>query len=226
MRSTRERTRRRWPALPGAPEQNDEKALEANVQIQQVQAQIAASQIRHDLAVQQLANHENQLDRLQQQIDFLTDMFTSEELYDWMIGRLSDTYFQSYRLAYKLCQQVERCYRYELGVSDSSFIQFGYWDSLKKGLQAGESLDAGPAADAGLVPGPERAQVRDQPVRVTRGPRSNALLTLIEHGACDFSLPEMLFDGDYPGHYLRRLQRVSVTVVYQNPALSTTSSAR
>jgi hypothetical protein len=44
-----------------------------------------------------------------------------------------------------------------------------------------------------------------------------ALLTLIEHGACDFELPESLFDNDYPGHYQRRLQRVSVTVVYPNP---------
>jgi receptor-binding and translocation channel-forming TcA subunit of Tc toxin len=36
-------------------------------------------------------------------------------------------------------------------------------------------------------------------------------------GACDFSLPESLFDNDYPGHYNRRLTRVSLTVVYANP---------
>jgi hypothetical protein len=198
-------------------EQNAEKALEANVQIQQVQAQIAASQIRHDLAVQQLANHQNQLDRLQQQIDYLTGMFTSEELYDWMIGRLSDTYFQSYRLAYKLCQQAERCYRYELGVTSSSFIQFGYWDSLKKGLQAGESLvlDLRRMQSSYLEQNARRFEISRYVSLAALDPQ--ALLTLIEHGASDFSLPESLFDGDYPGHYQRRLQRVSVTVVYQNP---------
>ena len=36
-------------------------------------------------------------------------------------------------------------------------------------------------------------------------------------GACDFTLPESLFDNDYPGHYNRRLTRVSVTVVYPSP---------
>ena len=36
-------------------------------------------------------------------------------------------------------------------------------------------------------------------------------------GACDFTLPESLFDNDYPGHYNRRLTRVSLTVVYPNP---------
>ena len=33
-----------------------------------------------------------------------------------MVGTLSDIYFQSYRLAYRLCKQVERCYRFELGI--------------------------------------------------------------------------------------------------------------
>ena len=31
-------------------------------------------------------------------------------------------------------------YRFELGLQQSSYIQFGYWDSLKKGLLAGEKL--------------------------------------------------------------------------------------
>ena len=153
-------------------DQNAEKDKEAQIQVSQVEAQIVASQIRHQIAVQQLANHQNQLDRLQQQIDFLTGMFTSEDLYDWMIGKLSATYFQSYRLAYKLCQQAERCYRYELGLTGSSFIQFGYWDSLKKGLQAGRVTGSRPAAHAGLLPRAERPAARDQPLRVAGRTRS------------------------------------------------------
>jgi hypothetical protein len=198
-------------------EQNKEKGTEAGIQVQQVQAQIAASQIRHDLAVQQLANHQNQLDRLQHQIDFLTDMFASEDLYDWMVGKLSDTYFQSYRLAYKLCQQAERCYRYELGLTNSSFVQFGYWDSLKKGLQAGESLvhDLRRMQASYLEQNARRFEISRYVSLAALDPQ--ALLMLIEHGVCDFDLPESLFDGDYPGHYQRRLQRVSVTVVYPNP---------
>jgi Tc toxin complex TcA C-terminal TcB-binding domain/Neuraminidase-like domain/Salmonella virulence plasmid 28.1kDa A protein len=198
-------------------EQNDEKALEGGIQVQQVQAQILASQIRHDIAGVQLANHVNQLERLQNQIDFLTDMFTSEQLYDWMVGTLSATYFQAYRLAYKLCQQAERCYRYELGLTDSSFIQFGYWDSLKQGLQAGESLvlDLRRLQSAYLEQNARRLEISRFVSLAALDPQ--AVLTLLEHGACDFELPESMFDGDYPGHYQRRLQRVSVTVVYPDP---------
>src|SRR5206468_4031582 len=38
------------------------------------------------------------------------------------------------------------------------------------------------------------------------------LLALQEQGACFIDLPEAIFDLDYPGHYLRRIKAVSVTV--------------
>ena len=39
-----------------------------------------------------------------------------------------------------------------------------------------------------------------------------ALIMLRETGSCEFSVPEYLFGMDFPGHYLRRLKSVSVTV--------------
>ena len=39
-----------------------------------------------------------------------------------------------------------------------------------------------------------------------------AMLQLQTAGTCEFSVPEALFDIDYPGHYLRRIKSVSVTV--------------
>ena len=39
-----------------------------------------------------------------------------------------------------------------------------------------------------------------------------ALADLREKGECDLSLRETLFDSDYPGHYMRRLKSVSLTV--------------
>jgi len=66
--------------------------------------------------------------------------YTNEDLYNWMITQISTTYFQSYQLVYDIAKRSERCFRYELGLSDSSYINFGYWDSLKKGLLSGEQL--------------------------------------------------------------------------------------
>ncbi len=196
---------------------NAEKAREADIEKQKTQAEIAAAELRFQIAALERANHQAESDRLQQEIDFLTGKFTSQDLYDWMLGRLADTYFQSYRLAYKLCKQAERCYRYELGLETSSFIQFGYWDSLKKGLLAGEALshDLRRLEASYLDQNSRRFELSRHVSLAEVDP--NALLTLLERGACDFELQESLFDGDYPGHYQRRLQRVSVTVEYPEP---------
>ncbi len=196
---------------------NAEKAKEAQIQIQQTQADIAAATLRFQIAMQERDNHQTQLERLQAQIDFLTAKFTSQDLYDWMLGQLADVYFQSYQLAYKLCKGVEHCYRYELGVLDSSFIQFGYWDSLRKGLLAGDTLnhDLRRLQAAYLDQNSRRFEIsRFVSLAALSAP---ALATLKGTGACDINLPETLFDHDYPGHYQRRLVRASLTVVYPNP---------
>lgn len=192
-------------------------AAEAQFQMQQITAQLAGAQLALEIAQQNLQNHQNQIDYLQKQIDFLTDKFTNEDLYDWMVAQLSDTYFQSYKLAYRLCKQVERCYRYELGIPDSNFIQFGYWDSLHKGLLAGETLnhDLRRMQASYLENNVRRFEISRYVSLAALDP--GALQQLLQTGACDFDLPEPLFDHDYPGHYNRHLVRVSVTVAYPSP---------
>ena len=39
-----------------------------------------------------------------------------------------------------------------------------------------------------------------------------AYLALRTTGACEFSIPEWMFDADYPGHDLRRLKDVSLSI--------------
>jgi hypothetical protein len=194
-----------------------EAAAEAQIQITQTNIQIAGANLALQIAQQNQTLHQEQIDNLQKQIDFLNTKFTSNSLYDWMVGSLATTYFKSYQLAYQLCQQVERCYQFELGIQDSSFIQFGYWDSLYKGLLSGETLnhDLRRMQASYLQQNARRYELsRFVSLGVTH---PAALQNLLVYGACDFTLDEPLFDNDYPGHYNRRLTRVSLTVVYPNP---------
>src|SRR5262249_42566749 len=39
-----------------------------------------------------------------------------------------------------------------------------------------------------------------------------ALIRLKETGRCELELPERLFDADFPGHYMRRIKSVSLTI--------------
>lgn len=200
-----------------------EAAAEAQIQIAQAQDQLASATIALQIAQQNQALHQEQIDNIQKQIDFLNNKFTSDSLYDWIISSLSATYFQSYQLAYQMCKQVERCYQYELGIQNSSFIQFGYWDSLHKGLLAGETLnhDLRRMQSSYLQQNARRYELSRYVSLSTLDPGSGSvpglLQKLLVNGWCDFSLPESLFDNDYPGHYNRRLTRVSMTVVYPSP---------
>ena len=200
-----------------------EAANEATIQIAQAQDQLASANIALQIAQQNQTVHQEQIDNLQKQIDFLNNKFTNDGLYDWMVSSLSATYFQSYQLAYQMCKQVERCYQYELGIQNTSFIQFGYWDSLYKGLLAGESLnqDLRRLQSSYLQQNARRYELSRFVSLSTLNPGSAGVLGLLENllvnGWCDFTLPESLFDNDYPGHYNRRLTRVSMTVVYPSP---------
>ena len=194
-----------------------EAASEANIQVAQANIQIAGAGLAMQIAQQNQVLHQEQIDNIQKQIDFLNNKFTSDGLYDWMVASLSATYFQSYQLAYQMCKQVERCYQYELGIFNSSFIQFGYWDNLYKGLLSGETLnhDLRRMQSSYLQQNARRFELSRYVSLGVLDP--TALQNLLVNGACDFTLPESLFDNDYPGHYNRRLTRVSVTVVYPSP---------
>jgi hypothetical protein len=194
-----------------------EAAAEANIQITQANIQIAGANFALQIAQQNQVLHQEQIDNIQKQIDFLNNKFTSDSLYDWMAASLAATYFQSYQLAYQMCKQVERCYQFELGIFNSSFIQFGYWDNLYKGLLSGETLnhDLRRMQSSYLQQNARRFELSRYVSLGILDP--TALQNLLVKGACDFTLPESLFDNDYPGHYNRRLTRVSLTVVYPSP---------
>jgi Tc toxin complex TcA C-terminal TcB-binding domain len=129
-----------------------------------------------------------------------------------MIGQVSSLYSQLYQLAYSTAKLAEVAYQRELSVPESSYITFGYWDSLRKGLLAGDRLQL-------AVKQLERAYI-DQNEREFEMTRyvslllhdPAALITLKTTGECLVELPEALFDTDYPGHYLRRLRDVSLTI--------------
>jgi hypothetical protein len=185
---------------------------QAAAEIIQYDSQIAAALIRQQIAAKELDEHDLRIANAKEENDFLYAKYSSEELYDWMVGQLSTTYFQAYQLAYDVAKRAERAYRNELGLDDSSFIQFGYWDSLHSGLLAGERL----AGDLGRMDASYlelNAREFELTKRISLAQVDpEALLRLKETGTCFVTLPEALFDLDVPGHYLRRLKSVAVSV--------------
>jgi hypothetical protein len=184
----------------------------ADREFKQVEKQIEAARNREDMAKRDLENHERQIDQAREVRDFMESKFTHSELYQWMVGQLSSLYFQSYQLTYDLAKQAEQAYRHELALSDAAFIHFGYWDSLKKGLLAGERLQLDlERMDKSYLENNRREYEITKHVSLALFDPV-ALLKLQTEGECQFSIPEALFDLEYPGHYLRRIKSMEVSV--------------
>jgi Tc toxin complex TcA C-terminal TcB-binding domain len=180
--------------------------------IMQIDKQILAAEIRKAITERELDNHRKQIEQSKEVETFLRDKYTNRELYNWMVGQISGIYFQTYQLAYDVAKRAERAYRHELGLRDSNFIQFGYWDSLKKGLLAGESLfhDIKRIEVAYLEQNKREYEITKHISLAQLDPV--ALVRLRQTGKCFISIPEALFDLDYPGHYMRRIKSVGVTI--------------
>jgi Tc toxin complex TcA C-terminal TcB-binding domain/Neuraminidase-like domain len=184
----------------------------ANKELEQIEKQLLGAQIRLDIATLDKANQQLQIDQSKEANDLMRSKFTNEELFSWMVTQISATYFKSYQLAYDVAKQTERCFRYELGLADSAYINFGYWDSLKKGLLAGEYLSYDiKKMEMAYFEQNKRELELTKPISLSLLDPV-ALLKLKTTGDCWVNLPEELFDMDYPGHYMRRIKSVSITI--------------
>ena len=184
----------------------------ADKELEQIDKQIAAAELRISITEKELDNHIIQIENAKATDEFMRSKYTNEELYQWQVGQISGIYFQSYKLVYDLAKRAERCFRFELGVQDSSYINFGYWDSLKKGLLSGEKLqyDLRRLENAYLEQNRREFELTKHVSLALLDPL--VLVQLRETGRCFINLPEEIFDLDYPGHYFRRIKSVSITL--------------
>jgi hypothetical protein len=183
----------------------------AQLELNQLAYQLSVANIRIDIATKELADHDTQTDNSQQIDDYMHNKYTNQDLYDWMVSQLSGVYFQSYQLAYDMAKKAERTFRHELGLDDSGYIQFGYWDSLKKGLLSGEQLllDIKRMEAAYLDQNQREYELTKHISMALLDPV--ALLKLKENGECFLDIPEIVFDMDFPGHDMRLIKCVSIT---------------
>lgn len=184
----------------------------ANTELKQIEKNIVSAEIRKAIAELDLRNHKIQVENAREMDEAMHNKYTNEALYDWMIGQISFTYFQSYKLAFDTAKRAERCYRYELGADTSDFIQYGYWDSLKKGLLAGEQLmyDIKRMETSFLEQNKRHLELTKHVSLASLDPQ--ALINLRTNRTCTISLPEWLFDMDYPGQHMRRIKSVSLSI--------------
>jgi hypothetical protein len=177
-------------------------------------------QILSSLIAAQLARHEYQ--NIQQQIanagevdQFLHDKFTNEELHLWMQGETSRLYYEYYRLAFDTARKAERTMKQELmrpELDAQDFVKFNYWDGGRKGLLSGEALHLDLKRMELAYHEHNKRELELTRHVSLRQLNPLALIALRATGTCQLTIPEWLYDRDCPGHYMRRLKSVAVSI--------------
>jgi hypothetical protein len=196
----------------------DEWTLQANLAARELAAtgrQIIASLIAEQIAYHDYLTLKTQVQQAQAVQSFLQTKFTNQALYTWMQSDLSALYYQYYRFACDTARQAEQTMKTELmrpELDQTQFIQFNYWDTGHQGLLSGEALHL----DIKRMELAYHANNKRE-LELTRHVSLRqldplALLSLRVTGSCTVTVPEWLYDRDCPGHYMRRVKSVSVSV--------------
>ncbi|HRF80629.1 MAG TPA: hypothetical protein PL070_11140 [Flavobacteriales bacterium] len=169
-----------------------------------------------------------QNDHAKATLDFLRNKFTNAELYEWMSGVLEDVYAWFLQEATAVALMAERQLIFERNIDFPPFIRSDYWQIDPN--QLGSSLGGDGNTDRRGLTGSTRLlrdlTQLDQAAFSTNSPKRQLsktfslselapeeLIRLRADGIASFYTTHEHFDRDYPGHYLRLIKKVSVTVI-------------
>ena len=192
-----------------------DRVLNANsaaYEVKNIDKQILAQNIRIALADHEIAVQQQMMDNSAEVNDFLKNKYTNVQLYQWLQGGIQTLYYQLYTMAHDWAKKAELSFRVERGLDTTNFIQFGYWESAYSGMLSGDRLYLSLKQMEEAYNETRGYDFEVSKMVSLRQTSPLALLQLRDSGNCQFSIPEILYDMDFPGHYQRKIKSVAVTV--------------
>ena len=196
----------------------DDWMLNSNLaahELMQIGRNLIGSLIAEQIAYHEYQNIQKQIKHSKEVDRFLHEKFSNEELYAWMQGEISRLYYKYYRFAFDTARKAEQTMKQELmrqEVDATDYIKFNYWDGGRKGLLSGEALYLDiKRMEMAYHDHNKRGYEITKHISL-RQLDPSALLQLKATGSCEITIPEWLFDLDCPGHYMRRIKTISVSL--------------
>jgi hypothetical protein len=166
-----------------------------------------------------------QLSHAEATANFLATKFTNTELFEWMSGVLNQVYRYFLQQATAMAVLAQAQLAFERQEPNRGLIQNDYWQGPPDQLTgAADTTDRrGLTGSARLLQDITRL---DQYAFETERRKLHLVQTVAlselvgselqqfrETGVLTFATPQELFDREFPGHYLRLIKRVSVSVI-------------
>jgi hypothetical protein len=190
--------------------------------------QIALAETHTDIARKEQSIAATQRDQAQATVEFLANKFTNAELYEWMSGILGGAYSYFLQQATAMAQLAQYQLAFERQETPPAFIQADYWeapaDTATPGGGNGTEPDRrGLTGSVRLLPDITRLDqfAFETNKRKLQLAQTFSLARLFpaefqrfrETGSLPFATPMALFDQGFPGHYLRLIERVHVSLI-------------
>ena len=202
---------------------------QARLELAQIDALLLVHAEQEKATRLQLRSAHSALAQAKSAYELLGMRFTGAQLYQWLTAQLSTFYYALYDSVHSLCLAAEACWQYETAES-RQFFQGEAWHHASRGLLSAENLKLNLVKmnTAYLQHTPRELEIsktvslRHRLIEcsvITEGQASQAAKTWVAHkaglvssGTIGFSLTQALLDEDYPGHTLRRIKHVSVSL--------------
>jgi hypothetical protein len=184
----------------------------AELEAAQAERSILGAERRRAAALGELNSLQQQSENSREIATILRDKVTSHAHFLWLAKETAALYRQMFEVAECALRQAEHKFNVEVGFTHRRFVPDNAWNDLKGGLLAGQQLAlAARRMEAAYT----NENVREYELTKHISLRKffgEEFLALKATGKCTVQLPEWLFDLDYPGHYLRRIKSVALSV--------------
>lgn len=189
------------------------------------QQQVARSGVQQALARAERSQARMQFEHAEAVVDFLANKFTQAELFEWMSRVLGEVYAYFLQQATALAQLAQAQLAFERHERGLAFIGADYWQSQQEGEPAADRR--GLTGSARLLQDIARLDQfafetdrRKLQIAQTISVAQLApleLQRLRETGVLSLHTPMQMFDAEFPGHYLRLVRRVRLSLVAAVP---------
>lgn len=190
-----------------------EQTLQAiPIELEQIERQLLGAERRRDAALLDVNIAQQSLDNSSESLDFQLDKSTNHAFYLGLQQRTAALFYRAFELARCELLAMQRRWNFERGYATRRFVPSIAIHSLQDAVVAADRLKLA-AAEM------EKAYLDDNcrdyeltKIVSLRDSFPTAYLQLITRGATEIELPEWMFDHDYPGHYMRRVKNISLSI--------------
>lgn len=195
--------------------QLQERRLQINIagrDIKNVNKQMQAQKTRISITKNEITSQKLAGEHLEQTRQYWNTKYTNEKLWAWLDANVRRLFYETHNMTMEIAKSAEKSFLFERGPLAKRYLQNGYWDDARDGSLSAQHLYLGlKRMEAAYQKGKAHDFECSKNISL-RQIDPFAIMELQETGCTQFSLPEILFDQDFPGHYCRRIKSVAVTV--------------